>query len=229
MSVKNLEEDLNRFLNSFFNLYRDDYRKFVEIFIRSIEGDKSSLTGIDLNLVEHLMRIVQTIQGVNTDTLLDMRTFVEKYRGDYSYIYVVDCLGLPDIYALFYVACKRGFMANLKIFINIKGVTEPFKRAFDAETLSQVATSLQGLVIRRPDAILHSDVFAKPHNREELIRALVGRMKYVVTLIPLEKPTLVLSDHGYDIVREDTSYFIKHAHVKRPIFTKLAPALLLKR
>lgn len=229
MNINILEESLHRFLVSFFNVYGDNYRKFVEILLRGVEGDKAGLLGVDSIFVEHLINIINSLRRVGKDTLLNMKDFIERYRRDYRYLYVVDCLGLPEVYALLSIASRKGFVINLKVFVNVRGVTEPFKKTFGAETMLRVATSLHGLVIKRLDAILHSEEFTRPYNRDELINALVSRMKYVETLIHLEGATLVLSDHGYDITREKTFYFIQHGHVRNPIFAKLAPVLLFKK
>lgn len=211
-------------------MYKDNYQKFVELFLRSIdEGSKRDLSNLDSILVNYLMNIIHILRNTNTDTLSDMKMFIEKYRKDYSYLYVIDCLGLPDLYALWFTSNKKGFTPLVKTFINIEATTKTFKEVFSAGTMVQVAIGLQGMVIKRLDTFTHSDMFARPHNREDLVKALITRMKYVEKLIPLEGATMIISDHGFDIVRKDSLYVIQHGHTKRMIFAKLALIMLVKK
>ncbi|MEM4677408.1 MAG: hypothetical protein QXY55_05925 [Candidatus Korarchaeota archaeon] len=227
MKLSDLEVRIHQFFTSFYNLYKNNYRLFVEIFLRGIDEDVRNLpeqNRLLANLVAEIIRILRTI---NYDTLSEMREFVEKHRSSYRYVIVVDCLGIPDMYALWSSANRKGLMPLVKTFINIKAITQSFKEKFGADTMADVASSLRGLVIKRLDTFLHTEMPPGGLTRDNLIFMLVKRMAYVSTIL-LEKDTMVLSDHGYDIKRSNSLYVISHGYVKESVLAKLAPVILIK-
>lgn len=223
---------LQKFFNSFYSKYKHNYRKFIDVFLRAYERDTRGLSDIDKLLVKDLNSIINMLRAVRIDTLHEMRDFILRYRINYKYVYVVDCLGLPELYALWCRASKVGFMPIVRVFVNQKATTRAFKEVFGDETLGQVAEDVGGLVFRKLDTLLHSEIFKELKSRNESVELLVGRMRYVVSLLPLMKDNIMIfSDHGYDVIRIDSKYIAKHTHIRRTriALAKLAPVMLLKR
>lgn len=227
MELSDLEVRIHQFFTSFYSLYKNNYRLFVEIFLRGIDEDIRNLPEQNRFLVNSVAEIIRILRVINYDTLSEMREFVEKHRSSYRYVIVVDCLGIPDMYALWSLAYRKGFMPIVKTFINIKAITQSFKEIFGADRMADVASSLHGLIIKRLDTLLHTDMPPGGLTRENLISILIKRMAYVSTL-PLERKTMVLSDHGYDIERFNSLYVISHGYVKGSVLAKLAPVILIK-
>jgi len=232
MSVK-AERNVLKLFNTFHSRFKCDYKKFVDIVLRAYESNLYGLSSEERLLVKYLINIINELRAWNADTLNEMKNFVEKYRSNYRQTYVVDCLGLPDIYAIWCEACEKGLIGEVKVFINRKATTSALKEAFGAETLTDVAIHTDGIVLRKFDTLLHSEIFREPKSRSEFVNLLVERMKYAASqLLSLaEKNTMILSDHGYDIISHNSMYVAKHTRIPRTkiALARLAPVVLLKQ
>ena len=230
-----IEQKLWSLLRSFREYYRCDYRKFADSLLRAYDNDLQGLQPLDKRLVKGLADLISTLKYVRKHTLDEMRNFVERYKNDYEYIYVVDCLGLPDLYALMCSVDESKFNVIMRIFINQRTNTQAFKDAFASETMADAARTLGGLVIRILDTSLH-EIEEKTNNgelnRNEVLNIIVGRMKYVSSLLAphMMIKTMIVTDHGYDVMRRGSGYIINHVFPSniRPALAKLAPVILLK-
>jgi len=96
-----------------------------------------------------------------------------------------------------------------------------------------VAEKVSGRVFRKLDEQVHStDFLGKPYDRGEFLSLLVGRMRYAVSHFSFTKNNvMMLSDHGYDVVRVGSKYVARHTHLdrSRAALAKLAPVLMLKK
>jgi len=227
-----VERRIHRLFNSFLNLYGDDYGKFADILLRAYEGNTSGLQPVGRLLVEELADLIALLRALSIDTLGELERFVEAHRSEYG-IYVLDCLGLPELYALWHRARKASFVPVIRVFINRETRTEAFKRVFSSETMSGVAEKVSGTVFRKLDEQVHSaDFLGEPRNREEFLSLLVGRMRYAVSHFSFANVNvMILSDHGYDVVRVGSKYVARHTHLdrSRAALAKLAPVLMLKK
>jgi len=226
-----IEERIRTFFNSFYNIYRCDYRKFIDLFLNAYERDVQSLTNIEKGLVENLINIIDMLRTVRKDTIHEMKDFIMRYRFNYRHVYVVDCLGLPELYALWCNAVDKKLIPIVKVFINVEATTKAFKEVFESETMGYVAKDVDGIVFRRLDSRLH-ETFDKLKTREELINLLVARMNYMILSLPIGKEdTMIFADHGYDIERLNSKYIAKHTYIRKlkVALSKLAPVMLLKK
>jgi len=225
MRVEGLLRD---FFTSFYNVYKRDFRKLVDLFLRAYERDVRGLGGIDRSLLEDLAEVVAALRSASRSTLHEMRAFVRDIRPRYRYVYLVDCLGLPELYALWYKAVSRGLVPELKAYINTEASTAAFKRVFGAETMAGVASQSDGFVLKRLDVKLHEEL-GKPKALEELKSEILGRMEYVAASLPIDGgDTIVFTDHGYDVFRANSVYYAVHTHKEGAAFSKLASVLLFK-
>jgi len=225
-----IERSLQKLFNSFYNIYKNNYEDFVDIFLRAYEHELHGLPDVKRLFVEDLINIIDMLRVVRIDTLHEMKDFIERYRANYRYIYVVDCLGLPELYALQCRASETGLINITRIFINQEATTRALKEVFGVETLSHVAEDVNGMVFRRLDTKLH-EKFKEPKSRKEILDLLIGRMKYIISLSLEEGNTMIFSDHGYDVIHTDSKYTAEHAHIHKTkvALAKLAPVILLKR
>jgi len=228
-----VERTLLKFFNTFHSTFNCNYKKLTDIFLRAYERDLYGSPSIERLLIEYLVRAIDAFRGWSTDTLHEMRNFVEHYRGNYKRICVVDCLGLPELYAIWCEAYERGFIVEVKVFVNRKAITKAFEEVFGVETLTDAARHTDGIVLRRLDTLLHSEMFREPRDRNEFANLLIGRMKYVASLLLslVEGDTMILSDHGYDIISLNSKYVAKHTHIPKSkiALARLAPVVLLKQ
>ena len=236
--INEIEICLERFFSSFYNLYRNDYAKLVDILLRAYdERGTNGLSGIDNLLVKNLAKIINTLRLIKVDTLNKMKEFILNHCTEYHSIYVIDCLGLPELYALWCEASKLGLIPILRVFINTRANTRAFKEVFGVESLRQVAERAGGLAYRRLDELLHHKrwlaIFSGTTSREEFMRLLIDRINYLLSIRSLlvRSGTMILTDHGYDIVCINTRYIAEHSHIPKSklALAKLASVLLLKR
>lgn len=218
-----IEERIMRFFNTFYHAHGCNFRLFADIFIRAYEGGTRGLNPVDARLIDELTGLMSDLAAAGNSTLPKLAELVKGVAA--RYIYLVDCLGLPDIYALW---CHSS-IAVIKAFINPQAVTQTFKTVFGARTMAEIAGSLGGLVLRSLDTMIHSEVF-KWQDRNSLIDAIAARAEYVRShLGPLAKPaTVFFSDHGYDVLKDGDRYAAAHTGLKRPRLAKLSTFLAIK-
>ncbi len=226
-----IEDHIRSFFNSFYSVYRLNYEKFADLFLMAYERSPATLSDIDRAIVKTLNSLIDAARAERRDTLHEMKEFVERYRSEYRYVYVIDCIGLPDLYALWSSAIEKRLIPIVKIFINREAKTVSFREAFGAESMKQVATDFSGQMIRKPDEMLHA-IFTTPMERNEFVKLLAWRMSYMAreSQPRLEKGTMILSDHGYDVICDGSKYVASHINIPRAriALAKLAPVMLLK-
>ena len=233
MNVDEIELKLKAFLNSFCNFHKRNYEKFADILLRAYDGDFRGLQPIDKELTKDLADLITTLKAIRIHTLYELESFTEKFRNDYRQVYVVDCLGLPDLYAL--MCNLDNIKFDFKIFINQRTNTQAFKDVFVSDTMADVARKLKAQAITELDKQLHKIVEMannKEFTRNEILNIIVERMNYVSSLLTLhtKAKTMILTDHGYDIIRVGSRYIINHVFPPdtKPALAKLAIVVLLK-
>ncbi len=227
-----IEDRLMRFFESFHSIYKDNYRRLAEILLRAYEGDVRGLSATDRMLVNDLLEVIRELRIARSSTLHEMRDFILRSSPGYDYVYVVDALGLPELYGLWCEAGKVKLIPILKLFVNSEANTRAFKEVFGCEDLACVAGASQGMVLKKMDVLIHDIMSGESRSRYEIIDLIVARVKHVTLELPLVKGnTMILSDHGYDIVRVNSRYIATHTHGHRtPLaLAKIAPVILLKR
>jgi len=232
-----VESYLQRLLVSLQNVYGEDYRGVAGAFLRAYEGSTRGLPHTEADIVQGLATVIGLLRGDVPDTLHELNGFIERYRGGYSRVYVVDCLGLPDAYAVWHRSTRAGLVASVKVFINQRATTEAFKEALSGEpgsTLADIARRIGAQRLGELDRMLHG--LEHEMSREELTGWLARRMlfaaSYVLRVASLAGGNiLILSDHGYDIVKQGLKYSVRHTGIPRnqAALSKLALALLLKK
>jgi len=228
-----IEKLILKFFITFHNTFKCNYRKLADILLLAYKHDLHRLSSLEFLPAKYLVQLINMLRAQNADTLNAMRDFVKQHRSEYREAYIVDCLGFPELYAIWCEACEKGFLVEVKVFINRDATTRALKEVFNAETLDAVAQLIDGMVLRRLDTLLHSELFSIPREDAEFKNLLVERMKYAaMTLLSLVRDrAIILSDHGYDVLNIDSKYVAMHMHMPRSkiALAKLAPLVLLKK
>ncbi len=239
MSAEDREE-LEKEITLFFESARQVYgckleglRNFVSTIVDAYEQKRVIKLDVRSPLEERARRIIHIARSLNRDSLGEMRVFVEEKKRQFRKVFLVDCLGLPEFYHLWCTAVERGLHPALRVFVNTGADTKTFKERFgqEAETLYIVAQELGAQVFRGLDRLLH-ELHSNTLPRDRLISLIAQRALYASQV--LSSPhggVLILTDHGYDVVREGKGYRALHGEwalgVKLAL-AKLALALLVK-
>lgn len=220
-----IEERIIRLFNTFYHAHKCDFRLFADLFVRSYEGDTRRLSPVDARFVEELSSLISELALAGNSTLPKLAELIKEVEA--RRIYVVDCLGLPDLYAIWCHVNKS--IIVVRAFINPQAVTQTFKEVFGARTMAGVAASLGGLVLKSLDTMIHSEAF-KWQDRNSLVGAIAARADYVRSYLgPLAEPgTVFISDHGYDAVKDGNRYAAAHAGLQKPKLAKLSSLVAIK-
>lgn len=216
------EERILRVFNTFYTAHKCDFSAFADLFIKAYEGGYRRGGPLDARVVEELAALISEAASASASTLPELAQLTRELGV--RRVYVVDCMGIPEVYALW---CRaRG---AVRLFVNPSGVTQAFKDAFGASTMAEVAKTLGGAVVKRLDAMAHSDLFA-PQSRAALAKAIAARMEYAYAhLGQLAEPgSAFISDHGYDVVKAGDKYAAAHTGLRRPSLAKLATVYVVK-
>lgn len=120
--------------------------------------------------------------------------------------YLVDNLGLPEIYGIMRIAQRSNRNVNLvviKALINPKGNTMEFKEALNEDTMPKVAEDYGLQLVRGQDKAVH-EVFSEYMDVNKLITEMKNKLLLNIAKIiksDMERGLriLIIADHGYDI------------------------------
>ncbi len=150
--------------------------------------------------------------------------------------YLIDNLGLPEIYSLFWSLSSQYHrninLARIKAVINPRGNTAEFKESIGEETMRDIASKYGLQLIRGLDKAVH-EVFSKPMDIESLIRSMRSNLlMYAISIIKhdLEQGSvlLIIADHGYDIECEGNLCRLCHgSECRRQILSLITPIIII--
>jgi hypothetical protein len=151
--------------------------------------------------------------------------------------YLVDNLGLPEIYEILRYSEQLGRNINLAriiVFINPWGNTAAFKLAFDESSMKEIARNYVTDFIRGQDELVH-EVFGKFMNIKDLISSMNNKLKTnIIHLIKhdleiKDNELLIMADHGYDIECENAMCRLCHgSSCAKPIFSLITPLVIVR-
>jgi len=133
--------------------------------------------------------------------------------------YVVDDLGLPDAVALYGTVVRKGYVASAWCFFNEFGKTELFKRKVGTSTLVELSKNKYAKYVGTPDWEIHA-LGKSRYSREGIVLIIEERAKYLTNMLVRGGESLaVVSDHGYDVLKDGDRYYLAHGPYA---FSKLA-------
>lgn len=139
--------------------------------------------------------------------------------------YLVDNVGLPEIYAL---ARRFGYpRLTLRVIINEKGNTQAFKELFGVTYMRDLSDILGAQLIRGQDRLVHEALGQRWMDYEELLKGIARLSERLLELVG-EPPALLIADHGYDIERLGDKYRLCHGvNCSRAALSVICPIVLI--
>lgn len=138
--------------------------------------------------------------------------------------YLVDNMGLPEIYTL---ARKFGYpRLVLKVIINERGNTQAFKDLFGVDIMRNLSSILGTQLIKGQDSLVHEGEVEMDY--EELLKWIARLSERLLDLVG-EPPVLLIADHGYDVEKRGDKYKLCHGIVKcsRAVLSVICPIVLI--
>ncbi len=210
------------------------YKDFFSILICAYGYScKPEVEGRYVDAVNYAKSLIQTAKNIGYDeaSLDDMEQFANKMWVRGYRLYLVDCLGLPEVYAIYMLASSNCGEINVTVtpYINPEAKTDRFKEAFKKGTMVEIARDLGAPIFGSPDEILHSEL-SKGVDVEKLVDLARTRLHEIAKLIAdsaiRSKRAVVISDHGYDIYCLKSSCYASHTD-REPILSKIAPMIMI--
>lgn len=139
--------------------------------------------------------------------------------------YLIDNLGLPEIYAL---AKNFGYSnISLKIMINRVGNTQTFKNIFGVNYMSELSRILGAQLITEQDRLIH-EIFGQWFEYYELLKAMGKLLKEGLLEIIKSTPAIIIADHGYDIEHINGYYKLCHGlNCQRAVLSMICPFIFI--
>jgi len=184
-------------------------REVAAWFVESAEG-KGPLA----DLRKTLERGIRPEWALPLDRLRNYLAYLDAEDA-----YVVDDLGLPEAVALYRSLREKGYIASARCFFNELGKTEFFKREVGASTLVELSKNKYAKYLGMPDREIHA-LGRGRYSKEGIISVIEERVKYIVNILIRGQDSLaVVSDHGYDVLKDGYRYYFAHGPYA---FSKLA-------
>jgi len=139
--------------------------------------------------------------------------------------YLIDDLGLPEIYAL---AKNFGYSnLSLKVMINEVGNTQTFKNIFGVNYMNELSRILGAQLITRQDRLVH-EIFSRWVSYDELLRLMEKLLPTRLLEIIDAAPAIIIADHGYDIEHSGGYYRLCHgSECRKALFSMICPIILV--
>jgi len=225
----------------FFNLFELskalDFKTLVRSFIASYGYINPPISG--KKVVEVLKSIMRLIENYHLS-----RNKFYNYVSDFfnnlqsiskigSFI-LIDDLGLPTILYL-----SKKFLIKYHFFLlNPMGDTKTWKATTEVQTLSEAAKKYGMHLLKSPDKRVHylelKMIKSEPLSIEQLIDYIHKNITLQVLrfIKDAERPTLIVSDHAYDVARVSNRFILCHGfgclkYNMKPIFSKLSSILII--
>jgi len=213
-------------------LHGISYTDFFLLFIKSygyLPNEISLLENpFERNIIITKMKKLAEIVTKLPDTLSIMRNQVCWLKKQGVQPFLVDCLGLPEMYEIYKVIVEKYGILSVafKLYINSRAITYKFRSKFQKSSMSELAQSLGTSLYRRIDKIVHGDL-SSPMELDKLVSCAEARIKdYVDALVKdvvSYRYAFIVSDHGYDIYWENHEYYLGHGRDSK--FAKIAPLI----
>jgi len=217
---------------------RVNYEGFVKAIVKALYPNLSIYA--EPELVRKLKALIELINNTEKPKtpydvpIEEVKQIIANWKGSR---YLVDDLGLPEIYEILRYSMQLGRNINLArilAFINPWGNTAAFKLAFDEGSMREIARNYVTDFIRGQDELVH-EIFGKFMNIEDLISSMNNKLRTnIIHLVKhdleiKDNSLLIMADHGYDIECEDAMCRLCHGNgCIKPIFSLITPLVILR-
>jgi len=124
--------------------------------------------------------------------------------------YVVDDFGLPEAVAVFKALSEGGYLVTSLCFFNALGNTAFFKKHVGVTTLVELSGGVYAKYLGTPDRGIHA-LGRLRYTREEIAGVIKERVGYILGLLVRGGDGVaVISDHGYDVLKDGGGYYLAH-------------------
>jgi hypothetical protein len=166
------------------------------------------------------------------DSLPLMRRRVEDLVRKGYKPFLVDCLGLPEVYEVYAkITRKCGALAvSVEPYINASALTSEFKETYGSPTMLELAKALGTSLYRSTDKAVHEEL-GEPVGLNSLLSLAKLRLKSVAERLAEDamrtKRALIISDHGYDVHHSlPDKYYLGHGRESK--LAKIAPLIIVE-
>lgn len=172
--------------------------------------------------VMHKQSIRHPRRGVDSVDLL--RNLISGRRA-IEKAYLVDDLGLPEIYAL---AKNFGYSnLSLKVIINEVGNTQTFKNIFGVNYMNELSRILGAQLITGQDRFIH-EIFSRWFGYDELLSTMEKLLGKRLLEIIERASAIIIADHGYDVEHAGGYYRLCHgSDCRRALLSMICPVILI--
>ena len=161
---------------------------------------------------------------LRVDSVDLLRNLIAGRRGIVK-AYLIDDLGLPEIYAL---ARSFGYPnLSLKVILNEVGNTQTFKDIFGVDYLNELSRILGAQLIAGQDRLVH-EIFGRWVSYDELLRTMGKLLPTRLLEIIGSIPAIIIADHGYDVEHTGGYYRLCHgSDCRKALLSMICPIILL--
>jgi hypothetical protein len=239
MIVKSLRKRLEGLLESA-RRKQLSYASFFRLLAFTLNPNESP--GESENIV--LRDILEEIRGLGDevaraqDNLLLMKGEVERLGREGYRPFLVDCLGLPEVYEIFVKItekCKSPLTTSIWPYVNFRALTSEFKKTYKGQvfrspTMLEIAKKLGASLYKSPDKTVHEEL-GKPMKLDDLLKQAESRLKSMVDGLANDamraQRAFIISDHGYDVhFNPPDKYYLGHGRESR--LAKIAPLIIVE-
>ena len=205
------------------------YRDFVNAIVsaygfRPKKVAYAKLIGKIEMLIETMRIQLGKHARIEIDSVELLRNLISS-RKEILRAYLIDDLGLPEIYAL---AKSFGYPnLSLKVIINEIGNTQTFKKIFGVNYMNELSRILGAQLITRQDRLVH-EIFSRWVNYDELMRLMEKLLPTRLLEIIDAAPAIIIADHGYDIEYAGGYYKLCHGlECRKALLSMICPIILV--
>jgi hypothetical protein len=206
------------------------YRDFLHILIMS--SCPHRFNRVRSHKVLEVVRGLVDAVSRAPDNLVDMRHQIDQLVRKGYKPFLVDCLGLPEVYEVYArISEECGVLAPLvKPYINGLGVTQRFKEVHETSTMAELARILGTSIYKSIDKEIHGE-FSKPMELNNLLDMAEAKLRSVARGLAKDAlksmKAVIISDHGYDSYCDDLGrYHLGHGDESR--LAKIAPLIIIE-
>ena len=205
------------------------YEDFVAAVISAYKyRPKKMIYAKLISKIENLLGVIREFSNkypkleVNTDELMKNLISVRRTIGK---AYLIDNLGLPEIYSL---TKNFGYLnLSIKVVINRVGNTQTFKNMFGVNYMIELARILGAQLITKQDYYIH-ETFSQWFSYDELLKTMDKLLNRRLLELIKSGPAIIIADHGYDIEHVAGYYRLCHGYgCQKPLLSLICPLMFI--
>jgi hypothetical protein len=183
------------------------------------------------NILEVIRGLIDAILRAS-DNLAYMRHYVEQLVRKGYKPFLVDCLGIPEVYEVYVrISEECGVLAvSVKPYINCLGVTQRFRDAYKASTMAELAKTLGTSIYKSIDRKVHEEL-GEPMELDNLLDLAEAKLRSTARSLADDakraRRAVIISDHGYDAYH-DTLNKCYLGHGVDSKLAKVAPLIVIE-